>query len=74
MIQVSNEIIEETCDIIPNRYCQKINIMIPYIDFEENCREITNAVCEMQRNNPRIENVKRMVKKCTNKSKQEDGK
>ena len=43
--------------------------MIPYIDFEENCREITNAVCEMQRNNPRIENVKRMVKKCTNKSK-----
>ena len=51
--------------MIPNKLCQVINVMVPYIDYEETCKEVTHEICELQRNNPRTETVEVMVKKCT---------
>ena len=38
--------------------------MVPYIDYEETCKDVTHEICELQRNNPRTETVEVMVKKC----------
>ena len=62
--QIHNEVSEEVCDLIPNKLCQVINVMVPYIDYEETCKDVTHEICELQRNNPRTETVEVMVKKC----------
>ena len=68
LLQIVNQVGEETCDLEEHQFCQPIWQLIPHFEDEEFCTESQQEVCQARKVNPHEVVKPKPIKVCTKTS------